>query len=327
MKFVNPTATLITEKDPYKKIELAGRTCYKSEDKITDESAPKFVRALIKSQHTAMLEHQTFVFELKCPYHDVMEKYLDIMYNHPYIHTTDYEWPQFEERRVLVSGNVRALNECEDAWPMLKALQKEYPALVYSSDSLYLNRVNDGAWHDITASIVDLDTLPNLTMTEVHVHKTLTFRVVTDRGVTHEMVRHRPASYAQESTRYVSYQNGISIALPTGYMEKAMEVQEEYETAFFDAESHYRALLDLGEKPQQARAVLPTGLKTEIVMTTNLAEWQHFFNLRLWGTTGAPHPDMKTVAGLMYDEALNKDPVFAKWASMTSSGEVKGELR
>lgn len=152
--------------------------------------------------------------------------------------------------------------------------------------------------------IIDIDTTPNLSLEELAQHKYLSFRLVTDRGVTHELVRHRIPSFGQESTRYVNYMEGIAICLPTGFYERPEIVQMEYQAAFVDADNHYRKLIELGEKPQQARAVLPTALKTEIVVTTNLAEWNHIWNLRMFGTTGAPHPDIKALMDKVYMQAV-----------------------
>jgi thymidylate synthase (FAD) len=114
-------------------------------------------------------------------------------------------------------------------------------------------------------------------------------------------VRHRPCSFAQESTRYVNYKDGLNISLPNQFYEKPEEVQGLYREAFEFVENVYRNLIESGETPQQARAVLPNALKTEIVVTANLEEWNHIINLRYHGTTGAPHPDIKVVAEKIYN--------------------------
>lgn len=304
-KFVEPSATMITEADPFKHIERVGRTCYKSEDRITDDSAYKFVRGLMKSQHTAMVEHAVFVFQLK----RATLLNLTALHNCPYLNVT----MNGHNGRILASANVRALNEQAatntGAALLLAKLYEQCPGMVYADKSLYEGK--DAAYIDI----VNIDTLDDLATYEVEAHKYLSFRFITDRGVTHEMVRHRPPSYGQESTRYVNYLEGISICLPTGFYERAPEVQEEYQKAFAHADEHYRNLINMGEKPQQARAVLPNALKTEIVMTTNIAEWNHVWNLRVFGTTGAPHPDIKTIMQMAYDQA-GTDPTVAKYYLM-----------
>lgn len=319
MKIIEPKAELITEKNPYKRIELVGRTCYKSEDKITDDSAVKFVRGLIKSNHTAMVEHQVFVFQIRQSrdaQSSSLDLFLSVIDKCPYIHAT-YECPSHDIGwRILVSGSVRALNECFDAAPMLRALQSEYPDLVYAPEKTF-------GWGGIVATMVDLDTLPKLSFAEIEAHKVMTFRLTTDRGITHEIVRHRPASYAQESTRYCNYGNGkfggeIKVICPSGIKKKDVAFQEWKISCELD-EVKYFKLLNLGCTPQEARSVLPTCLASEIVVTMSLGELKHFFNLRLFGTTGSPHPDMVVLTKQMFPEA-QKDPIFADWSDVVFDG-------
>ena len=300
MQYIKPAAERIEEKDPFKKIELVGRTCYKSEAKITPDSAKAFVKRLIKNGHTAMLEHQVFVFELSTRNnYNQREKYINFLRSCRFLNVTD-NFEGFEinnvqrKQRILVSGSVRAICERDINDPIFRELRRHYPDLVYGkATEPPFNEMN--YFSSVTAKMVDLSDYDNLTKAEILAHRHITLKLVTDRGVTHELVRHRLCSFAQESTRYVNYQEGLSIALPTGLKEKHPEVQEEYEKAFMEAELHYSRLIELGEAPQQARAVLPTALKTEIVVTTNMTEWEHILNLRLYGTTGAPHPDIKTL--------------------------------
>ena len=184
-----------------KKIERIARVCYKSEDKITEGSAEKMVRALIKSNHEAMLEHFSF--------------------------------------SVLFT---------------------------------------------------------------------------VDRGVSHEIVRHRIASFAQESTRYCNYGKegfgGEIACIKPLYLEKGTAGYKMWEKACKNAEVAYFDLLDFGCSPQEARAVLPNSLKTEIVMSANLREWRHFLKLRAAGVTGAPHPQMKEVAVPLLRELRERVPVI-----------------
>jgi thymidylate synthase (FAD) len=137
-------------------------------------------------------------------------------------------------------------------------------------------------------------------------HNAITVRFVCDRGVSHELVRHRVASFGQESTRYCNYSNDkfgnqinvidISggIKLDTKMKDFSPEninsIINEWTTAMEDAEKHYMKMLELGATAQMARAVLPNSLKTEIVVTMNLREWRHFFKLR---TEIVAHPQMR----------------------------------
>lgn len=139
-------------------------------------------------------------------------------------------------------------------------------------------------------------------------HYSMTVQFIVDRGVSHEIVRHRMASYAQESTRYCNYskgkfRGGISVICP-----EELQQPPEFDSdqtgkhyvwwqACIEAETRYLQLVDqYGVPPELARSVLPHALATELVMTANLREWRHFLALRAVGTTGKPHPQIKEVA-------------------------------
>lgn len=131
-------------------------------------------------------------------------------------------------------------------------------------------------------------------------HYSVSVRFVVDRGISHELVRHRVASFAQESTRYCNYGkddfgNEVTFILPN-YLEVGTKSYRIWANSMQVAEDSYFALLSEGLPPEQARAVLPVSLKTEIVMTANLREWRHFLKLRAAGVTGKPHPQMLEVA-------------------------------
>jgi thymidylate synthase (FAD) len=154
-------------------------------------------------------------------------------------------------------------------------------------------------------------------------HSLLSVRFTVDRGVSHEMVRHRVASFAQESTRYVNYAkekfgNEISVIDPINGMTldtkmKNMdldiigEIYEEWLTAMEDAEKHYMRMIELGATPQMARSVLPHSTKTSIVITTNYREWRHFFELR---TPKDAHPQIREVAIPLLRELQQKITVI-----------------
>lgn len=128
-------------------------------------------------------------------------------------------------------------------------------------------------------------------------HEKVTARIICDRGVTHEIVRHRIASYSQESTRYCNYgndkfNNEITVIKPPFWKEDDPKYMT-WKYAMKNAEQAYMDLIRLGATPQEARSVLPNSLKTEIVVTMNLREWRHFFKLR---TSPAAHPQIREVA-------------------------------
>jgi thymidylate synthase (FAD) len=204
MKIIEPSYEILTPIsdggiEELKRIERAARTCYKSEDKMTDdgESAKKIVKMLVEHGHDAMLEHSS-----------------------------------------------------------------------------------------------------------------LTVRFITDRGVSHELVRHRLAAYAQESTRYCSYDKGkfggeITVVRPSN-IERVSYAYSVWSVACRRAEEAYMELLDDGCKPQDARSVLPTSLKTEIVVTANYREWRHILALR---TDKAAHPDIRALLTPLLAELQKRIPI------------------
>lgn len=160
-------------------------------------------------------------------------------------------------------------------------------------------------------------------------HASMTAKFVVDRGVSHELVRHRIASFAQESTRYCNYSkdkfgNEITVIEPVFFKDIPESVKDEIRNCMMDpsvgikaisfeptdhirqyyhwfkaceiAEREYFCMLSNGSTPQEARSVLPNSLKTEVIMTANMREWRHFFKLRAAGITGKPHPQMLEVA-------------------------------
>lgn len=141
-------------------------------------------------------------------------------------------------------------------------------------------------------------------------HEKITARVVCDRGVSHEIVRHRLASYSQESTRYCNYTKekfgGEITVIEPFFWPHNDEKHRVWKEAMEGAERAYLKLTELGASPQEARSVLPNSLKTEIVMTMNLREWRHFFKLR---TSSGSHPQMREIAVPMLREFKRLIPV------------------
>ena len=126
-------------------------------------------------------------------------------------------------------------------------------------------------------------------------HSSVTVKFITDRGVSHELVRHRLAAYSQESTRYCNYGKGneITVINPPFFESEDQAERVRYAIwydAMLKAEEAYLTLLENGASPQEARSVLPNSLKTEIVMTTNFREWRHVLKLR---TSPQAHPQMR----------------------------------
>ena len=142
-------------------------------------------------------------------------------------------------------------------------------------------------------------------------HGSVTVRFTCDRGVSHEIVRHRLASYCQESTRYCNYSKdgfgGEITAIEPSWCSEGDPAYEVWKKACQRAELAYFDLMSIGCSTQESRSVLPNSLKTEVVMTANMREWRHFLRLR---TASAAHPDMREVAKMLLTEMKNRYPVF-----------------
>lgn len=307
----------------YKQIEKVGRVCYKSEDKITEDSAKPFVDRMIKSGHGAMLEHGTVYLQ--------------------------YE---------VVKGAINPLTKYYlNKYSKVKAKEEAIGETMRLSVTTNLRVLVENGWLDDLQYICE--------PTEYH-ERRVTVHFVCDRGVSHEFVRHRVMSFAQESTRYcnyskdkfgneltfiipcwldipegvayfhdgINYRVGATMENPFGesvnfkaWVNKKSNYVEvhDYIQALDSAEKAYFRLMDKWENrvadrryttgfrdnpwtPQQARAVLPNSLKTELVVTGFTSDWKHFFSLRAIGTTGAPHPQAKELA-----EPLMKEFIARKY--------------
>jgi thymidylate synthase (FAD) len=143
-------------------------------------------------------------------------------------------------------------------------------------------------------------------------HEKVSVRIICDRGVTHEIVRHRMASYSQESTRYCNYAkdkfgNELTFIKPC-FWEEGSEEYHRWAQMMQKIEDTYNEMVAMGAKPQEARSILPNSLKTEIIVTMDLREWRHFFKLR---TAERAHPQMREVAYMLLEEMKKRiDVVF-----------------
>lgn len=276
----------------YRQIEMAGRTCYKSEDKITETSAKEFVDRMVKSGHGAMLEHGTVYLAIPLEYHcEDDDKVVDNWYEYECYEENPYSetFVNYMNEFVYITTNYRVLVE--------------------------------NNWLDDLQYICE--------PTEYHV-KRVTVKFICDRGVSHEYVRHRVFSFAQESTRYCNYSkdkfgNELTCIIPNWLDLKdgsysIKDVEEPYDRcliidrctneegaafvrALCYAEKEYFHLIQLGWKPQQARAVLPNSLKTELVMTGTIEQWEGFFKLR---DAGSAHPQAYELAHPLHEEFIKR---------------------
>lgn len=338
MQLVKPSIKhLDVTTDPLKAIELAGRTCYKSEGSITEDSAETFVKKLLKREHHAMLEHSNFILSVDSEVYDEILKVEDRQYIRMSCDS--------HGNGCLISGNLRAFMDfLKQPYGLRVGIQRAI-ARELNKTPLHLmfrpmldDHLNDPTcWDDALVQI--LENVDALTISEKLKHQVASYRIVCNRGFTHEQVRHRPFSYAQESTRYCNYKGGVSFIIPPT-MSRAPgdytikehpelgEIIESSEDAWMyamqRAETYYKGMLADGWKPQQARGVLPIDLKTEIVVTGNLQQWKTFFGLRctparapqedlvngIWYHATAPHPQMQEVANMILADIKTRVPVI-----------------
>lgn len=309
MKIVPQSAGILKPETPMKHIERIGRVCYKSEDKIEDGTDRNFVKMLFGRKHFAMLEHYRFI--MKVPY---------IIYDYLAIARPRHVEMTCEDNNYMISFNARALIELQENCCMDNKKDNTLTGLVVAGirDELIGHIVKRYDCYELFGISRDRDIIlstgiefvqnneDDMTPYEFNRHGWFSAHFVTDRGISHELVRHREeTSFAQESTRYCNYGSDrfdditiIEQDLWEGY------VRDQWIVGCATGCDCYNRMLSNGVTPQMARSVLPTSLKTEIVMTAPIYEWNHVFDLRLHGTTGAPHPNMKKLMQLLYDEYI-----------------------
>ena len=279
----------------YKQIERVSRVCYKSEDKITEDSAKPFVDRMIKAGHGAMLEHGTVYleFHVKDPSEVGEEEY----------HSQQSELNKLISRYANNKYSIIKVNHYYDT----VFITTNYRVLIENN------------W---------LKDLKYICEPTVFHEKRVTVHFICDRGVSHEFVRHRVMSFAQESTRYCNYSkdkfgNELTFIIPCwcSNRDEAHIVPDKYDVDWNDkliedfdneqgrlyiglalAENAYLDLLKIGWRPQQARVVLPNSLKTELVMTGFVSDWKHFFRLRC---DSAAHPQARELAIPLREDFIN----------------------
>lgn len=244
----------------YLNIEQFDEETFEDSPYYENLTAEDFVNTLIKSGHGAMLEHGTVY--LDCP-ENIFQK---------------YNSNKFSKGVIINTGKTRGKDIYE--YPIYK---------YYVTTNLRVLVEND--WLDDLRYVCE--------PTEYHAKRVMV-RFICDRGISHEIVRHRVMSFAQESTRYCNYSKD-KFGQELTFIEPAWEfpssnivnTRERFEAMLEEAEANYMELITLGFKPQEARAILPNALKTEIVVTGFIDDWKHFFKLRC---DNAAHPDIRKLA-------------------------------
>ena len=311
MKLIKSDASLINESNPLKLVELIGRTCYKSEDKITDDSCYKFVDNLASRKHYAMLEHANLLFEIR----GIPGMYSDII-SIPYVRYTSKYFETTKETVQYLSVSLSHIARWRDKDVLLSLNSYQiFRGMDYCFQDKYINEESKSTGkcavtlsddRKVYIKLLDsVEDIINVDDEDRDKHQFYTVKFICDRGVSHEFARHRCA-VAQESTRYCRYGQGkfgsdIEFIEPANYDNWSSQAQNTFIYSCQNAEDCYKHMTEnYGMTPQEARAVLNNALKTEIILTMPRWQWKHFFDLRYFGTTGQPHPDAKLVSGIAY---------------------------
>ena len=360
MKIIEPSFEYIdrSELTYAELIEKIGRTCYKSENGVKDGSAKLFVSTLVKSKHYAMLEHYWVHFKVpKTTFFKYEVKLLVANYIGEGVYTDIDKYVQVTstDRGYFISCPIRVFLELDDKlyngragfsfenpknrmlyesiadlWSLLQFYHTAIPFKCIKGGDVQSNcrceMYNESLFIEhLKQALLEkeyrTEAIRHMVLRhEIMKHKIHTYRIVCDRGVSHELVRHRPCSFAQESTRYCNYTkdkfgNEITVIKPYFFnrqpnTDKGVHYDDSNYTDWLRAcemcEKMYFSLIEHGATPQEARTVLPNSLKTELIVTANEAEWQHIVDLRAIGYTGNPHPQMREIMMPLYHDIREK---------------------
>jgi thymidylate synthase (FAD) len=299
MNFVRHSVTRIEENDRLKKIELCGRLAYKSEDKISESSSFKFVNNIVKSKHHSVLEHGSIILKVNWFHYLKLKTIRSNYLNFSHV-----------KGRYLVSANVRAWMDIITKDPKKRNWIAETILFHDGSCIPFFCDIEGVDWmhpEPVTNSNV-INESELLVGEEEYAHKRISYRFITNRAISHMIVRHRVMSVIMESQRYCNYSKGkfnstITYCIPhwcksikegtaaVGF--KYIPKEDILISALQNAEETYFKLLEIGEKAEDARDVLPNATKTEIIVTGNVNQWEHFLSLR---TPNSAHPEIRALA-------------------------------
>ncbi|MGE4559814.1 MAG: FAD-dependent thymidylate synthase [Desulfobulbus sp.] len=293
MRIIEPSVILLDELDQQSlpvRIEFCGRICYKSESRIDSQSAIPFVRKMAEYGHNSVLEMGATTFAVTSPDAKVADAFF---FHQPKFLQVD----RLDEKNLLISGSVRAFLEMavthqDDriSQALLGVLQHQHPYFFGTLTLPPCPRDNQVGIRKL--SMAEVEQLP---WEHYGKHRYLAVKFIVNRAVTHELVRHRPCSFLQESQRYCRYSadkfgNEVTFIKPVFFAEESEEYAL-WKESMEAMERQYFRLLETST-PQAARTVLPNSCKTEIIVYTNLREWKHILALR---TSSAAEPSMREV--------------------------------
>ncbi len=306
MKIVDPSFEILEHLDRSGlavRIEYCGRVCYKSEERISRDSAIPFVARMAEHGHNSVLEMGVVTLRIQ----GMDEAAVTGLYlTQPrYLHIDRLE------DALLVTGSVRAFREMLIFHPdtvlvraMCDLLARRHPYFF----ATILPEAGLEAKEGITVSKVPLEEVDALTPDLLARHRHIAVKFIVNRAITHEIVRHRPCSFLQESQRYCRYSEDkfgseVTFIRPMFFAEGTAEYKI-WEQAMLETEAMYLTLLKTSSA-QAARTVLPNSCKTELIVYTNLNEWQHIFSLR---TTKHAEPSMREVMIPLQEEFRKRFP-------------------
>jgi len=289
------------------RIEFSGRICYKSEDKIDKDSALPFVCKIADHGHNSVLEMGVLSLKVSYPETGMLAE----------LYATQPRYLQIDalrETTLLVTGSVRAFREMLMFHRGCRLVQGMTAFLAERHPYFFATIIPAGGFLPQPGMIVskvrlqEIDKLPQPLRLK---HRHIAVKFIVNRAVTHEIVRHRPCSFLQESQRYCRYSDNkfggeVTFIKPMFYEEASPEYAL-WHKAMADSEQLYLKLLETSS-PQAARTVLPNSCKTELIVYANLQEWRHIFRLR---TTKAAEPSMREVMIPLHQELLSRFPELA----------------
>ncbi len=294
MKVIAPYAEILTELDKQSmavRIEACGRICYKSEDKITPESAEPFIRNIIKHGHNSVTEMAVLTLKVLYDNESIATQFFNLLPKFLLVDRTD-------KKELLITGSIRAFRELYKANPGVKMVKAVTEFLGNLHPLFYEDLLPQRGLikqEGVYVEKVPLETIDAFPADLLAKHRHVAVLFVVNRAVTHEIVRHRPVSYLQESQRYCRYSqdkfgNEVTFIKPMFFQENSQEYSL-WEKAMEETEKIYLKLLETSS-PQAARTVLPNSCKTELITFANLLEWLHIFKLR---TSKGAEPSMREV--------------------------------
>ncbi|WP_457572851.1 FAD-dependent thymidylate synthase [Desulfolithobacter sp.] len=310
MKIIPPSVEVLDHLDRESlavRIEFCGRICYKSEDRIDRDSAIPFVSRMAEHGHNSVLEMGVVTLDVQCA---DQEQVVELFLIQPRYLQIDRD-----DTRLLVTGSVRAFRELLMFHPDCRVVRAMTAFLAKRHPYFFSTIIPEGGLEPvpgIAVAKVELERVDQLEPERLARHRHIAVKFIVNRAVTHEIVRHRPCSFLQESQRYCRYGdakfgNEVTFIAPMFYEVGSPEYGL-WEKAMLETEQLYLKLLETST-PQAARTVLPNSCKTELIVYANLQEWRHIFKLR---TSKAAEPSMREVMiPLAEDFQLRFPTVFA----------------